>query len=276
MRSAALVVVAMGAVLWTAPVWAEGERRPAAELFREGEELDYTLTWLKVAGGTARMTIALVAGQPQFRMSSLGESNAFFNLIFRVRDEIESVVDAESFSTLHYRKRLNERGRVRDDLTVVDPSRHTAVRSQSRTDRSGETATSTSEDIQLPSQVFDPLSLIYHLRTLELTPGRVHRFAVIADGKLYLLQADVIEGATIVTDAGTFKTVLVEPRMQSGGIFRDERNKLMIWYSEDESHVPVRIRSEFKAGSITATLRAINPPERVAGPPKESGRPQPR
>jgi hypothetical protein len=106
--------------------------------------------------------------------------------------------------------------------------------------------------------VFDPLSLIYHIRDLDLTPGNSHRFAVFADGKLYTLQANVTGRQTLETPAGRFNTVIVEPKMQGGGVFRDEDARLTIWYTDDARHIPVRIRSEVKVGTITATLRAIH------------------
>ena len=61
-----------------------------------------------------------------------------------------------------------------------------------------------------------------------------------------------------VLDGAGFDTVIVEPKMQGGGVFRDEDATLTIWYTDDARHIPVRIRSEVKVGTITATLRAIH------------------
>ena len=126
----------------------------------------------------------------------------------------------------------------------------------------------------MPHPVFEPLSLMYHLRTLELTPGKTQSFSVIADGKVYLMEAPVTRREVIETEAGRFDTVVVEPKLQEGGIFRDERNRLIVWYSDDARHLPVRIRSEFKAGNITATLRSVQVgPVAVPASAKESARP---
>jgi len=240
-RSLTIVAIVMG-IATTTPA---AEPKAAGDRFAGGETLDYTLSWLGVSGGSARMSIAPVAGLPRFRMTSTMQSNSMFNLIYRVRDEVESVVDRVTFSTLLYHKKLNERGKRKDDLTVVDPVRKVATRK--------------GVQLSVSSPVFDPLSLIYHLRTLDLRPGSTIEFKVVADGKVYLLEASVGQRETISTDAGDFNTVVVEPKMESGGIFRDERNKLLIWYSDDPAHIPVRIRSEFKAGSITASLRRMSP-----------------
>ncbi len=215
------------------------------QIFDSGETLDYNLHWVRVSGGSARMTISPIEDE-RYRLTSVGKSGTFFSRFFKVRDEIESIVDRENFSTLQYHKILDERGRRKDELTVVDESRHIATRK--------------AKTIRVPRPVFDPLSLIYYLRTLDLAPGKSHEFTVLADGKMYTLHANVLQRETISTPAGTFQTVMVEPRMESEeGVFRDEQSRLLIWYSDDERRLPVRIRSDVKIGSITATLRAITP-----------------
>ncbi len=218
---------------------------PVDEIFAGGETLDYSLTWLRMSGGSARMTVAPVAGDPsKLRLTSIAQTNPSFSRFYNVRDEIESIVDRESFSTLHYRKLLHEGKRNKDETTVIDPEKHEAVR------RGDEYAT-------VPTPVFDPLSLIFQLRRLELVPGKVLRFPVFADGKLYTLEASVTGTDTLSTEAGTFRTIVVQPKMEAGGIFRDDKGKLTIWYTDDARHIPVRITTDVKIGSITATLRRV-------------------
>ena len=225
---------------------------PAAapiQSFTAGETLDFNLTWLLIAGGSLRMTIGPQPGDlTRLRITSIAASSSSFARIFSVRDEIASYVNRDDFSTVRYEKHLNERGRRKDDSTVIDERRKVATRRRPNHD---------TEVISVSKPVFDPLSLVYHLRDLELTPGKVHRFNVFADGKLYTMEADVTGRETIDTSAGSFDTVVVEPKMRSGGLFRDEDSRLTIWYSNDARHIPVRIQSEVKVGTITATLRSV-------------------
>jgi hypothetical protein len=217
----------------------------ARQIFDTGETLDYNLQWVRVTGGSARMTISPIE-DGRYRLTSIGKSGTFFSRFFKVRDEIESIVDRKNFSTLQYHKILDERGRRKDELTVVDESRDIATRK--------------GKSVRIPRPVFDPLSLIYYLRMLDLAPGHSHEFTILADGKIYTVHASVLQRETIATPAGTFQTVVVEPKMESpAGVFRDEQSRLLIWYSDDERHLPVRIRSDVKIGSITATLRGFRP-----------------
>ena len=221
-----------------------GASAEVTDTFRDGETLDFNLSWTRISGGSARMTIAPLNGD-RYRITSVGKSSAFFSRFFKVRDEIESIVSRETFSTLQYHKRLDEKGRRKDELTVIDPSKNLATRK--------------GKVIEVPEQVFDPLSLIYYLRTLELTAGTTHHFTLLADGKMYTVSASVTGRETLTTPAGRFECVVVEPKMEAGpGVFRDDQNRLRIWFSDDERHLPVRIRSDVNIGAITATLREVS------------------
>jgi hypothetical protein len=230
-------------------------------IFNAGERLDYELTWLAISGGAMRMTIGLVPNDPMhYRITSVAKTNPSFSFILKVRDEVMSIVNREDFSTIRYEKHLIEHGKSKDDITTVDEARRTATRQRPN---------HTPQTNVVPKPVFDPLSVVYHLRALDLKPGTVQRFTVVSDAKVYTLEADVLRTETIGTPAGTFHTVLVEPKMLSGGLFRGE-GTLRIWYTNDARHTPVRIRSELKVGSITANLQAIRPG--VAGTEPPTGR----
>ena len=211
------------------------------DTFNAGETLDYNLHWVKVSGGSARMTIA-PSTESRYRITSVAKSGPIFSKVFKVRDEIESIVDRATFSTLEVHKRLDERGKKKQESTIIE----------------GKSATRKGKTIELPdAAVFDPISLIYYVRTLDLKQGARHQFTVLSDGKVYTVHANVIRRETITTPAGKFDTVLVEPLMEAAATKDAEQRRLFIWYSDDERRLPVRIRTEVKVGAITATLRAV-------------------
>lgn len=219
--------------------------------FLSGETLDYELKWLRITGGSARMTIGPL-GEDRVRITSVGKSSPGFSRIFRVRDEIETIVSKEDFSTLRYSKRLDEQGDKIEEVTTVEDGVATRKRKKIK-------------KVDVPRPVFDPISLIYHLRTLDLSAGKTHDFTVIADGKVYTVHAIVVRREVLTTPAGRFNTVVIEPKMSAAGVEREER--LWIWYSDDERKLPVRIRTEVNFGAITATLRSVTPGVGAVDPP---------
>jgi hypothetical protein len=221
--------------------------------FSEGETLDYELKWLKVTGGTARMTIAPAPGDSEhFRITSVARSSARVSRFFKVHDEIETTVAKADFSTVRYVKRLDEDGDKHEEVTVIADGIATRTRKKVK-------------KIPVPRPVMDPISVIYHLRTLDLAPGRIHDLELISDGKRYSVHAQVMRREKVQTPNGIYDCVRVEPKMVSGGVERQER--LFVWYTDDERRLPVRIRTELKVGAITATLRRVTPGVTSATPP---------
>lgn len=227
---------------------------PVEQSFAQGETLDFNLAWMRITGGTARMTIAPNAANdvPRFRITSVAKSSAGFSRIFKVRDEIETFVARSDFSTLRYVKRLDEEDDDIEEVTTVEDGVATRVRKKVK-------------KVRVPRPVFDPMSVIYYLRMQTLAPGETHELTLIADGKVYDVHARVVRRETVTTPAGRFATVVVEPQMSSGGVARDER--LFIWYSDDARHLPVRIRSEVKFGAVTASLTAVHAGVQSIDPP---------
>lgn len=225
--------------------------RPMEETYAKGETLDYTVTWMKVTGGTARMTIA-PADDSTYRITSVAKSSGGLARFFKIRDVIETDVARSDFSTLRYVKRLDERGDKMEEVTTVEDGVATRKRKKIK-------------KVPVPRPVYDPISVIYYFRKLELAPGKSYELNLISDGKLYTVHAHVLRREKVQTPAGTFNALLVEPEMASGGVQREER--LFIWYSDDERHLPVRIRTEVKFGSVTATLTNVTPRVTSIDPP---------
>jgi hypothetical protein len=238
---AALLAVSAAMAAPAAKPSEEKTPAPIIENYAAGETLDYTVTWMKVAGGTARMTIA-PDGDANWRITSVARSGGGLARFIKVRDEIETIVDRKDFSTLRYSKRLDERGDKMEEVTTIEDGVASRKRKKIR-------------KVPVPRPVYDPISVIYHFRTLELAPGKMYEFTLISDGKLYTVHGRVVRREKVTTPAGTFDALLVEPEMASAGVQREER--LFIWYSDDERRLPLRIRTEVKFGSVTATLKSV-------------------
>ena len=65
------------------------------DLFVAGETLDYELTWVGVSGGGLRLTIGPLPNDPlHYRITSVAKSSSSLAFLFKVRDQIESIVNA--------------------------------------------------------------------------------------------------------------------------------------------------------------------------------------
>ena len=54
-----------------------------------------------------------------------------------------------------------------------------------------------------------------------------------------------------------YKTIIIEPDLQDAGLFM-QKGRVLIWLTDDERHIPVKMRSEISVGSIVAELNTEN------------------
>lgn len=60
---------------------------------------------------------------------------------------------------------------------------------------------------------------------------------------------------------GTVDCVVVQPVLGDEGIFQSS-GELLVWFTDDDRRIPVRMRAKVPVGSIEATLTAYHPPQR--------------
>jgi len=109
---------------------------------------------------------------------------------------------------------------------------------------------------QIPPFVHDVVSAFFYVRTLPLDTMRAGDTLYLQNfykDRVYDLKV-VVRGREIVdVDAGRFRTILIEPLVQEGGLFKSE-GSILIWLSDDERKIPVQVATEVLIGSIYAEL----------------------
>ena len=210
--------------------------------------------------------VALVEARPRDEGRALLRveacSNAALDLFYRVRDlaEVEVRRGPGTLRPLHYRYSQAE-GSHRSELES-DFSRPGEVVQRDRLADSEQT-------LAVPADVADMVTAFFRTRALELEPGGgPYRIPVFDKGKSYLLEVEVLRRERLDTLLGPdTPTVVIRPRMQTEGIFK-RTGDIFIWLTDDRRHLPVRMESRVRIGSVVSSLVAI---ERDPLPRPEQG-----
>jgi hypothetical protein len=91
---------------------------------------------------------------------------------------------------------------------------------------------------------------------------------VLFNDEFYELTIHCTGRETVSTPLGTFRTRVLEPRMERTapkGMFR-RGGTVRVWIAEDRWRLPVRFTVEFKVGRGVATLTGHRPPPSDAPP----------
>jgi uncharacterized protein DUF3108 len=247
----------MKAVLALSVLLAAAPARAAAP-FAPGESITFRITYAHLLAGRARLTVgeADTGGRPALEFVSTARSEGFFAWLFgfRVRDRTIAVWDPASQCSLRIEKTLREGKAVRDQEVTFDPAGFARVRDK----KIRET------DFTIEPCSLDILSALYVTRLRGLPKDGKLELPVFDNGKRFRLAIEVLERETIDLPSPLGKAtpvVVVEPRLVEGtGLFVKEKGaRLKIWLTDDDRHVPVRMRSKVAVGSVSADVERYEP-----------------
>jgi hypothetical protein len=218
------------------------DRRLSNDSFGVGEWLQFEIGYGFINAGTATMEVTDVVdyhGRPAFQIVTTATSNKFFTSFYPVKDRVESLMDAVGLFSWRFEKNLREGNYRNDRQYEFDQINHSVIYKN--------------DTISVAAYVQDALSALYFIRTQKLEIGKSLFVDNFTDGKNYPLEVKVYRKEKITTKAGEFECLVVEPLLQTAGIFQHQ-GKLTVWLTDDRAHIPVMMKSKVVVGAITAEL----------------------
>jgi hypothetical protein len=223
----------------------------------EFQRLRFQVSWLFLpAGKSIIQAWRPEPGQVAFRTEAC--SNKRVDLISKVRDRVyaRATYGPQGLRPAFYRVTQYKGDGWRDITTqyggpVVTRKHH---RDKVRT----------FDDV--PPDHVDALTALFALRRKPLDVGERYTVPVFDQKKAYQLVGKVLRREEIATPFGErTPTVVVKPELKTAGIFQ-RKGDMWIWFTDDASHVPVRMKSSIAIGSIVAELVGIDSQPPAGGP----------
>jgi hypothetical protein len=212
-----------------------------------GEELLFEVRWMGLRAGTASMAVRsqLVRdGHDVYHIQALAESSPFFSLFYAVRDLSETFVDVRELHPWHFHLDQREGSRATQQTVAFDQQRGVATYTKNQ---------EAPREVKIPLGVQDSLSSFYILRTLPLRVGQSIHMHTFSNGKTYDVEVQILRREKIAAYWGTVDTIVVRPVMRFQDILR-QKGDVLIWVTDDERRIPLRMTTAIKVGSIEATL----------------------
>jgi hypothetical protein len=216
----------------------------------EGQRLNYNVYWRTASAGIATLRVESQPASGQLKITGTARSSRFVSTLYRVEDQFESLVSLRNFCSLRIMKQTNEGRWHRETIIDFSPDQQVA-RMQDR-DLAVPLSPVRRTQNQTPACVQDVLSALFYMQTQPFVLGKTAQFPVHDGGKTYNVVVEIQQRETIKTDAGTFQTIRVEPKV-FGGLFR-RSGRLYVWYTDDDAHRLVQLKARISVGTITASL----------------------
>ena len=228
--------------------------------FGPGESLRFSIEYGVIKAGTAWLEVTAMEkyrGRACYHLVSRAESNDFMSKIYKVRDRIDSLIDAEGLYSYRYRKRLREGSYAKDYDAAYDPA-------------AGKVKYTDGKSFDMAPWSKDGLAAFYYVRFVPLEVGKDVVIPHHSDQATADIVVKVLDKETIETPAGKFNCIVIEPVMSAGGIFKNS-GRLTIWVTDDARRIPVLMKSKIPVGSIDAVLQEIKPGRSAAAPLPTAG-----
>lgn len=220
-----------------------------------GESMEFKVMFGFVPAGKARLYVAdttIMGGQTVVRAVSSARTAKAYDLIFKVRDSIETWFDADSVYSFQFRKQLHE-GSYHDEKLVKFDLENWKVHWW---DDGKEKPV-----LYISPRVHDVLCAGFKARTIPLIVGDTTTIATQDINKSYQMLVITHAREKVETIFGDVECLKIEPVFSSGGIFKKERGaRLFVWVTADQFRIPVKVQSRVSFGSFVAELDKYEAP----------------
>jgi len=218
--------------------------------FSVGEKISYTIYYnvigLYVNAGSAEFTTTASNwnGLPAYTYTATGKSNAKYDWIFKVRDKYESIVDVQTLLPYQFTRQINEGSFHQTESLLFNQKAKTLT-------------TSTMPGIFKTAEcTYDVISAVYAARNIKYDNYQINEKIYLnffLDKELFPSYLKFLGRDEITTRYGKFKVIKIAPLLVKGTVFNGGE-KMTIWVTDDENHIPVRIETPIVVGSIKVDM----------------------
>lgn len=216
--------------------------------FKDGEKLTfrvyYNLNFVWINAGNVHFTTKAeeMNGHKVFHVTGDGKTAKSYEFVYKVKDRYETYIDHNTMMPLRFVRDVNEGGfKINQDITF---------------NHKKGTATSDKKTFSIPKCTQDVLSAIYYARNIDYDkyiPGDKIPFNMFLDDKVYPLYIKYVGKEKIKTKMGVYNAIKIVPLLVEGTIFKGG-DKMTIWVTDDENHLPLRVDSPILVGSVKVDL----------------------
>ncbi len=214
--------------------------------FSIGETLEFDLKVNIIKAGHAKLQVIgeeIVDENQTYHIKYTVKSNRYVDRLFYVRDQVDSWLDKNGLFTHRLMKNIREgsyRYKLEAKMNYIDS-----------------TLTSEDEVFQIDSEIRDPFSLFYYLRSIPLKVGQKLSFKTFDNGQFVDFHIIVHRKENVRVPAGRFRCLVIEPYRKGKTLFK-QKGDMRIWLTDDERRLPVKIETKATFGSMTMLLKRIS------------------
>lgn len=229
-------------------------RKVTQNSFGAGEKLNFVIYYFGAKAGDATMEISpnliSVNGRDCYKISVKVKSSSSFEWVYKLDEKYECYLDVQGlFPWKYYHDKVQ--GKYTDVFEAIfDQENHIA--------KTYKGASKTyDKDVTVPEYVQDQVSAFYFARTFNISDAKewdiISTFQVFDKKQAKALETKFLGREDVSVEAGKYKCVKVKPMGMEGGLF-GSGDDLIIWLTDDNVKMPVKVEAKIKVGSFSIEL----------------------
>lgn len=207
--------------------------------FPMGEQLVYETNFSVAPVGETEMSIDSTA-TGKLTITSMARTSPFFDSLYKIRDTLRIEIDRDNLGFISMIRHINE-GRYH-------------LRDTSWADLSANLIFTRRDTLPYPGTVYDPMGIIYYLRTIPLAPGDVIEIRLFNGKAVRAVRIDISEAKNVSVPAGVFDCFVMRPTPLDGQPMTKGGGLVTVWLSQDRRRLPVRIQQKANFGTVILKL----------------------
>tara|TARA_B100000767_G_scaffold271736_1_gene297947 strand:- start:834 stop:1649 length:816 start_codon:yes stop_codon:yes gene_type:complete len=190
-----------------------------------------------------------IRGVPVFHAKGYGATTGIARFLFKVEDYYDSYFGVKTGLPIWFIRNINEGGYTKDLEIKFDHQSEIAKINDKKNNKL--------QEVKINSGAQDLISAFYYLRnvkgTSDMKVGESIEINMFFDAENYLFKLKYLGTEILNSKFGKIQCRKYIPFVQSGRVFRAQES-VILWVSDDENKIPIRIQANIAVGSIKCDL----------------------
>jgi len=223
----------------------QGLRSVESGRFVNGETLVFEVGWSVFKAGYLILYATHIRSRGLLRVSAKVMTGNAVSKIYKVRNHEISWIDADGLYPVFFEQHIREGKKYKaDNYMVYDNVADKLFYRKNKL-----------QIFDTPKFTQDYISVMYYARSMPLNPGDAFEAFMFSKPKTYSMKFKVHEKReTVQIGDKSYNCVKIEPTLVGEGRVFTKKDKMEVWVTDDEYHIPVMLKSKAKIGSLNAKL----------------------
>ncbi len=217
------------------------------------EYFTYKTKFKSLKVGNTNISIVNNDAHPENTIITIeASSNRFLDMIYKLRHFSTIIVNTLDFSLKAITEKLQQ-GDYRDSYNATIDYTNKQIYYYN-TKKNPSKKKNDSKILKIIDKVYDPFSLVYHLRNMDLKVGNEYSFTSYSKKKIKDIKLLIADTEFIKTPYVNSMCYIVVPSAKDEKYLLKNKGEMKIWYTVDAPHIPIKIEQKMKHGLMELIL----------------------